>query len=229
MKNALLSLGLLGLASASPITSAYPETTTARGFRLVVNVTDPSRDFDPPIHSTYITGVHIGALSDAVIPGETKERSRIFFVNGTQEEANADQATTIWASWDIFESWNVSLEPDSETLSDATMNGGDGTKGVGIRHYKSPYAFLTPEDYVACRQLLPFGGVQVVIKQAKITFPPNGPAEHHIPKDCAPVRLLSECAELLPLSPRARFDYRFAVQSLCYKDVTGIDWTKYQS
>ncbi|KAG8417954.1 hypothetical protein J3459_006149 [Metarhizium acridum] len=229
MKKVLLALGFLGLASASPIESAWPETTHARGFRLVVNVTDLSRDFNPPVHNTYITGVHYGAMTDAVVPDQDFKIARIFFVNGTQEEADADTATTIWADWDIYESWKRSLELGSETLSEVLMSGGDGEKGIGIRHYKSPFAFLTPETYVACRQVLPIGGEQVVIKQAKTTFPPNGSPNHNIPKDCAPVRLLSECAELLPLSPRARFDYRFAVQSQCYKNVTGIDWTKYQS
>ncbi|OAQ62160.1 hypothetical protein VFPPC_14173 [Pochonia chlamydosporia 170] len=226
MRSILLTL-IMSLASASPITPAYPETTTSKGFRLVVNVTDPSRDFNPPIHNTYITGSHVGTLNDAVIPNEDKKHARIFFVNGTQDEANADKATTIWADWDTYRSWKLNLESPSQTLSGAFMSGGEGTVGAGIRHYKSPYAFLTPETYVACRQVLPIGGEQVVIKQAKTTYPTNGSPNYNIPKDCAPVRLLSECAELLPLSPDARFNYRFAVESQCYKDVRGIDWTKY--
>jgi hypothetical protein len=228
MKN-ILALSLAGLVVASPTGPAYPETTTARGFRLVVNVTDVSRDFDPPIHNTYITGVRVGTLTDAVIPGEDHKHARIFFVNGTQDEALADKATTVWPSWDVYESWRVELEAGSGTLSSAHMADGPGTPGVGIRHYKSPFALLTPETYIACSEVLPIGGRQPVIKQARTTYPPNAAPNHNIPANCVPVRLLSECAELLPLSPRARFDYRFAAQTQCYTNVTAIDWTQYQS
>ncbi|KHN99360.1 uncharacterized protein MAM_03058 [Metarhizium album ARSEF 1941] len=233
MTKTLLALSLMGLASAFPPQPAWPATTQAKGFRLVVNVTDLSRDLSPPIHGTYVTGAHYGVQTDAVVAGEEHRYGRIFFVNGTAKEASADNATTIWTDWDTYKSWRIDRAPAAPgTLSEVTMSGGRGDRGIGVTHYEGPLAFLTPETYAVCPDALPVGGTQRVIRHADAgTTRPEDPSPgSHVPRGCAPVRLLPECADLLPLSPRggSPIDYRFAVRSACYKNATGIDWTKYR-
>lgn len=85
MLSTVLSLGALGLAAAAPLESRqvvphYPPTQQSKGFNLVANVTDPSKDFTPPINSWFLTGLHVGAgLSDAALNAES---GRIFYQNG---------------------------------------------------------------------------------------------------------------------------------------------------
>ena len=82
--NSVVSLGLVGLASAVPLAGRqvphYPPTSLSTGFRLVANVTDPTRDFTPPINHWVLSGIHTGAgTSDVVLSAED---GRVLYQNG---------------------------------------------------------------------------------------------------------------------------------------------------
>lgn len=85
MLSTVLSLGALGLAAAAPLESRqvvphYPPTQQSKGFNLVANISDPSKDFTPPINNWLLSGLHVGAgLSDASL---SSTGGRIFYQNG---------------------------------------------------------------------------------------------------------------------------------------------------
>lgn len=88
MLNKVVSLGLVGLASAAPLASRqvpnYPPTAVSTGFRLIANVTVPSEDFTPPVNNWVLTGIHVGpALNDAALFEDGENVGRIFYQNGT--------------------------------------------------------------------------------------------------------------------------------------------------
>lgn len=85
MLSTLLSLGALGLAAAVPLEGRqvvphYPETKQSKGFTLVANVTDPSKDLNPPINHWRLASLHVGAgLGDAVLESDF---AWTFYMNG---------------------------------------------------------------------------------------------------------------------------------------------------
>lgn len=92
-----VTLGLAGLAAAAPTTVVphYPDSSVSKGFNLVINVTDPSRDLSPSIQNTYVTSIHVGAGLKLVGNSADPEAGRLFYVNGTAEEAFYGQSSIV--------------------------------------------------------------------------------------------------------------------------------------
>ncbi|KAK3377221.1 hypothetical protein B0T24DRAFT_678062 [Lasiosphaeria ovina] len=92
-----LPLGLAALTSSTPLSlprrSLFPPTSTAKGFVLVANVTDLSRDLTPSIQHFKLVGVHVGAgLETAVL---TPEAGRVLYENGTDAEGYGIAADSV--------------------------------------------------------------------------------------------------------------------------------------
>ncbi|KND93971.1 hypothetical protein TOPH_01542 [Tolypocladium ophioglossoides CBS 100239] len=231
-----LTLGLVGLAAASPVADRrvvphYPGTSLSKGFRLVINVTDHCKDFHPPIQNTYISSIHTGAGLALVGNSADAEYARIFYQNGTAQEKRFGGITTISDSGTppFPSGFKLVKDPGSETVSTAHLDGGLGSKGVGITAFPEPYAFLTPETYAACNESQPYyrGKYLIIIKQAQVTVDENGGIHRNIPEGCAPVRLLPECTQLNSLPKGSYSSHEFAIEDRCYKDVKSIKWSEY--
>lgn len=231
-----LALGLVGLAAASPIADRqvyphYPDTSQSKGFHLVVNVTDPCKDFNPPIQNTYIASIHTGAGLALVGNSADEQYARIFYQNGTAQEKRFGGETTISDSGTppFPAGFKLVRDQGSETVSTAHLDAGLGTKGVGITAFPEPYAFLSPETYAACNESLPYyqGRYFIIIKQAQTTVDENGGIHRNIPEGCAPVRLLPECTPLNDLPDGSYSSHEFAIEDRCYEDVKSIKWSEY--
>ncbi|KAF7550069.1 hypothetical protein G7Z17_g5980 [Cylindrodendrum hubeiense] len=223
-------LGLLGLTAASPVASkpSYPATETSKGFKLVVNVTDPSKDFKPSIQNTFITSIHTGA--GLALVGVIEGDGRIFYQNGTKKEQADSKATIITDGGTPLTPSGLKLtnDTDSKTLSTAHLDFGLGTPGVQLSSSKA-WSLVLPETYLACNESLDYyqGQYFVTIKQARITKNKDGSTNRNIPKHCVPIRLFPECAELETLPEGSYSSHKYALDSRCYKDVSKINWRLY--
>jgi hypothetical protein len=218
--------GLAALAGASPLNgqASYPDKDRSQGFRLVVNVTGLDHDFSPSIQHTYITAIHTGAAQNLLGIGE-QSSSRIFYVNGTTTEYLLGQATTQSDGSLPPTPFGYSLRPDFEgsAMSTAHLDAGPGDKGYVLTRFPVPYVFLAPEQMAICYESIPYyGGRNLhIVKNLNLNI------NKTLPGNCAPVRLIAECADLglIPVHGPASHDY--AYDSECYKSVKMIDWTQY--
>ncbi|KAF5966279.1 hypothetical protein FCOIX_12574 [Fusarium coicis] len=228
-------LSLLGLAAASPVqphinvNPKYPSRSTSKGFKLVVNVTDHSKDFDPPIHNTELTSIHTGA--GLALVGVIEKEGRIFYQNGTKEERQNGEATVISDGGTPLTPNGIALVADkkNKNLFGATLNFEPGTPGVQLNQPEDPYTYLLPETFVACNKSLEYyqGKHFIVIEQAHLTIDKNKKIQRNIPKGCAPIRLVPQCAELETLPKGSYSSHKYALESKCYKNVSKIQWKKY--
>jgi hypothetical protein len=228
-------LSLIGLAAASPVKPhivkdpKYPSRLTSKGFKLVVNVTDPSLDFDPPIQNFELTGIHTGA--GLALLGISEKDGRIFYQNGTKEERQNGEATVISEGGTPLTPNGIGLVADkkNKNLFGATLNFEPGTAGVQLNQPEDPYTYLLPETFVACNKSIEYyrGKKFVVIEQARITIDKNDKIQRNIPKGCAPIRLVPQCDKLESLPKGSYSSHKYALDSKCYKDVSKIEWKKY--
>ncbi|KAI5461445.1 hypothetical protein BGZ63DRAFT_357256 [Mariannaea sp. PMI_226] len=217
-------LGLFSLAAANPVPAADVQpravaSDTSKGFRLVVNVTDPSRDFDSAIQNYFVSSIHTGAGLALVGVNKNEDTGRIFYQNGTKEEYLNSKATTITdGGTPLFPAGLRLVKSKKSTeISVATLDNGPGTPGVQISALK-PNTYLLPETFFACNESLAYYGGRkfIIIKQTNFI--------KDVPKDCAPIRLIPECAELEDVPKGSLSSHEFALDSKCYKDVESIKW-----
>ena len=228
------ALSLLGLAAASPLASRqvqgdYPPKSSSQGFNLVVNVTDPSAELAQAVQNTFITSLHTGA--GLALVGVNSDSGRIFYQNGTSGEEEERQATIITDGGTPLTPSGFQLTKDSEeTLSSASLNFGPGTPGVQLSSFTEGYVFLLPETYVACNESIAYyqGKYFITIKQAETTVSEKtGQFEYNIPENCAPVRLIPQCAQLEDLPEGSYASHDFALESECYDNVSELKWSEY--
>jgi hypothetical protein len=221
LRRTIFALGLCSSGLASPVYSRdnYPALSTSKGFNLIVNLTNPSDDFDPPIHKSFVTTIHVGAGLSLV--GISAEKGPVFFQNGTDEERTAGQSTVVTLGGTPPTAAGFKLTPGDQPAGFASgdLDFGLGTPGIAI--HGEPVAYLTPETFYACNEPLEYyqGKDFVVIKQRA--------AGSDVPPECRAVRLIPKCAELAPLPGNAYANYDFAFESSCYDDVAAIDWSQY--
>ncbi|ETS73627.1 hypothetical protein PFICI_14573 [Pestalotiopsis fici W106-1] len=182
MLNLLILLVLLGVASASPrlvrrvvVARNHPPTQSSTGFRLIANVTDPSQDFDPPVHGWVLDAIHIGAgLNDAVLFADGDDVGRVYYVNGTADEIAGGQADTLTDGGTPLFPYGVYVADrnttDADGLHDVSVNAGSGQVGVQLEVSSSSStssSLLYPVlrgpgaaagTYVACNQYVSYYG-----------------------------------------------------------------------
>ncbi|KAJ6786123.1 hypothetical protein PWT90_02479 [Aphanocladium album] len=234
-----IALGLAGLAAAAPAATTgpyYPPTVNGNGFNLVLNVTDPSKDLNPPVHGTFVTSIHVGPAYNYVGQSSNADYARVFYVNGTAQDVRYGNSDIIsdGGTPPFPEVLSLVQDEGSETLSTAWLNAGNGGKGnykTGIAGFPNPIPELYPSTYVACKEPLAYyGGKEfVVIKQAKTTVSSDGKVEYNIPEGCAPLSLLPQCAKLNDLPEGSTSSHEYAATTRCYEDVNSIDWPKYHA
>ncbi|KZZ98368.1 hypothetical protein AAL_02886 [Moelleriella libera RCEF 2490] len=230
------ALSLVGLAAASPLAQRqvvpnYPSTQVSKAFHLVVNVTDLAKDFSPSIQNTYVSSIHVGAGLALVGTTSGPSKGRIFYQNGTLEEQRYSKSNVLTDSGTppFPSGLRLLLDPDSQYVSTAEIDGGSGDAGIGITSFPEPYAFLYPETWAACKEALPYyqGREYIIIKQAKTSVDQSGTINKNIPEGCAPVRLVPECTALNELPEGSLANHDHALDVKCYPDVRSLDWTKY--
>jgi hypothetical protein len=228
--------GLASLAAASPATldtrddtpPALPPASSSKGFNLVVNVTDLSRDFSPPVHQKYVNTIHIGAGQSLLGVGNRENNPRLFYINGTGTEYHFANSTLLTDSGKPLSPWGVSLVKDqgSDIVSTAHLDAGSGQRGIGLTRWSVPYTFMYPEMFAICNETVPYYGGKhfMVVKQVDL----DDRGTELMPKNCVPVRLFAQCAKLNDLPPDSWSSHEFAYETACYDDVAAIDWPKYR-
>ncbi|KAJ4168043.1 hypothetical protein NW754_011857 [Fusarium falciforme] len=242
MISSTIFLGLLGLAAASPLAPRpgyvephivtnprYPDRSTSTGFKLIVNVTDHSKDFDPPINNYEITTIHVGAGLSLV--GVVEQDGRVFYQNGTKDQRQDGEATVLTDGGTPLTPAGLAIQQNKENkqLYDASLNFGPGTPGVQLNALDDPYTYMLPETFVACDESLEYyqGKHFIVIKQARLSIDENNEIQRNIPDGCAPIRLVPQCAELEEVPEGSYSSHEFALDSKCYNDVAKIKWEQY--
>ncbi|KAH9886423.1 hypothetical protein F4778DRAFT_758993 [Xylariomycetidae sp. FL2044] len=228
-RTAILSLSLIGFATAVPLESRqvvphYPETETSRGFRLIVNVTNPATDLTPSVNGFELTSIHVGA--GLGVAGVSETNGRLFWQNGTAEDVHYNYGSILSYTGPDFP-WGLAVEaPNATTTPDGaaiSINAGGGSEHLRLSQHPEPYSFLGAlgyGTYAVCPREIPYyGEVFPVLRYAYATTS----GESTVPDDCTAVTLLPEC-DVLP----ADLPYGgIATNQRCYEDVSAINWPEY--
>lgn len=242
MFNRITSLSLLGLASAVPFTSRqvvpnYPPTSLSTGFRLIANVTDPSKDLDPPVNNWVFNAIHTGAgFNDAVLEADGDDSGRIFYQNGTAAELRYAQGHVLTDGGTPPFPFGISIagpdEVDANGYHDVSVNAGSGNVSVQLTQFPVVYPILragTSGTYIACPQVVPYYNAEyITIRWAYDVFNSTTALyDHQVPDACVAINLVPECATLNTLPEGSLSSHEYAANSTCYADVSAIDWTQY--
>ncbi|KAK6078637.1 hypothetical protein SCUP515_09687 [Seiridium cupressi] len=238
----LISLAIAGVASATPLSSRqvvphYPPTQSSTGFRLIANVTDPSEDFTPPVDNWVFNAIHVGAgFNDAVLLPDGTDSGRIFYVNGTAEDVYYYRGSTLTDGGTPPFPYGIYVASEDQTDAggshDVSVNVGSGTTGVQLTRFPDVYPTLAGAGqgtYVACNQTVPYYQKNyITVRWTYDTIDPDTSLNvHQIPEGCVAINLIPECATLNDLPEGSLSRHEFAATSVCYDDVSAIDWTQY--
>jgi hypothetical protein len=236
MIGSALFLSLIGLASVNGLPShevaAYPPKSVAKGFRLVVNMTDPSKDFHPPVHNTYVALFPFQADFGIAAAAKIGSNGTPFFRNGTKAEQAAGQSTILTDEWNLRTAHDWDLWPDKKNpgLSTVHLDAGRGTRGATLPD-ASPVAYMVPGQYLVCNQTVPADEVpqfSFLDRRRPIMLIRQTTVPNKVPGHCRPVRLVPECTELNKLNPGHYPTRNFVLDSPCYKKVSTIKWDQYR-
>ncbi|KAM3523877.1 hypothetical protein NHJ13051_004854 [Beauveria bassiana] len=185
----LIALGLAALATASPL------PTYSEGFKLQIQLDNPSQDFTPPVHNEYVVGAHISAGWAMVTPAPHHTEHATFHTNGTDADLWAARGTVVAGFGRYAQSWRTERSADDANLSSAMLRygGAPGTEGVRVIDQRGDL-MLGPGQYMVCdRRRLPPYRLAVEMTTGAV------------PGECVAVRLLPVCTELLePADPEER-------------------------
>ncbi len=217
---AIVMLGLSGSGLASPAdyprdTSNYPPLSKSKGFNLIVNLNEPDKDFDPPIHDNFVTTIHVGAGLSKI--GTSPLRGPVFFQNGTEESLAAGKSTVITLAGTPATPAGFKLTAsDNGGLATGNLDFGVGMPGISIAD--GLLAYLIPETFYACEEGIDY------YHGRKFAIIRHSGDRADAPQHCRAVRLIPQCATLQALAANAYGDYDFALESSCYEEVARIDW-----
>lgn len=178
----------------------------------MVKVTDSTTDFEPSIDSYYVSSIHVGA--GQALGGVDPQSARIWYQNGTASDLAYGQGTIVWDGGSPPFPHGFKLVYEQDLVSVVRVDVGPGTPGVQIiSSSDSSYPFLTAPDnigtYIVCEETVAYYGERqfLVLKHAAAD----------VPKGCAVVQLVPQCAELPDDGSLSRQE--FAQKAPCYDDI----------
>jgi len=228
-------LAFAGLAAAAPATisqfkPSFPPKNTAKGFQLLINVTDISRDFaDNPVHGQFVTGFQASGVRRYMVPGPAAS-ANVFFVNGSAEGLPYGWANTLL---DIGGPAPYGVQMDATPTDNAygiVVGIGPGTLNVGPASELNPlpcdiFYGAQPGSFAVCdtgfvATYHPKYLIQYFAGRGSFYNPEN------IPDNCVPVQLLPGCHSL-ENAQTATYEIERIWDSVCYDDVASIVWPEY--
>lgn len=202
-----------GLAAASPVALAPRDATdVSKGFSLVIDVEDRSKDFNPPVQGKFIGGFRIGAGIDALV-ADTKPGGPMY-LNGTAEETENFRGVVVGDNDFIQMSMILGTSPGS-TLGDVPVSIGPGTKALGVKwdgddeDPELAEAASNGAFWAACNKIDPRYPEMVFLERS---------ISETLPSNCIAIRLITQCADLPDLKPSTPWNRNFAVEVPCYKN-----------
>ncbi|KAK0620595.1 hypothetical protein B0T14DRAFT_431666 [Immersiella caudata] len=224
---------LLSLLPTLISASCVPLSSGSRGFRLVINVTDPSHDLTPPIHNTYFNLVHIGPAQNRAIAASTPGPT--FYQNGTSSSSSISFTTTLTdgGTPPFPEGITYQQEATDEHGAGIYVNAGSGAQNVKMTRLFNPLSYLTilneviGSSFVGCNGTIPYYGSERQFQVINwVTTTRNATGTHLvIPEGCVAVNLVPECAVLEALPVDAKSSHEWAQEVRCYEGVRGVKWS----
>lgn len=212
-----LTLTAATTALALPAGSSEPKLSHSTGFYLTAHVSDAAHDLTPPINGWVLGTAHTGAgLNAAVL---YSSNGRLFYENGTAEQARARQATLITDGGTPLFPSSLILQPAGEAPRITDIDFNQGT-AVGVVESKKGGPKLVnglgEGTFLACNATVPYYGYKFVTVQ--FLYGKKGETGvGAVPADCVPVELVPQCATLNDLPAGSYSSHEFAVDVACYE------------
>ncbi|KAK3339666.1 hypothetical protein B0T25DRAFT_594449 [Lasiosphaeria hispida] len=226
------SLGLTSVTAADE--GCIPRNSASFGFRLVVNVTDPSKDLSPSINGLFLHLAHIGPAQNRAYAAATP--GPIFYQNGTSNTPSLTNLLTDGGSPPFPEGMSYQQEQTDANGAGIYVNAGSGAQATKLTRLSAPYSYLTilaevtGSAFIGCTATIPYYGNSTYFPVINWVMTTRNATGTHlvIPEGCVPINLVPQCAALEALPPDARSSHEFAQEVRCYDNVGGIDWSRYQ-
>jgi hypothetical protein len=218
---------LAAVVSAGQISAkAPPSLSKSRGFHLVINVTDPSKDFSPSVQGQQIVAWHMLAVFNRAMP--VPRDGDIFYQNGTASERDG------WHSALLTElatnTASLNIDWSNSTKHDMHVDIGSHEIGLQISEYGG-YPFVSPFEpasnittFVVCKETVQWVSRNETDKFLALdlllgSVDENGKFALRVPENCTPVKLLPRCAKLPDVPEGSRASHEFAQEVPCFEDV----------
>jgi len=244
----LASLGALATAKPIRVRQSLDDFAASTGFRLIANVTDLSRDLDPPIHgwAMVIAITEADNVGVPILMDPSSEINRfptagqnglVWFLNGTDGsneqymqrgqicgDSNLVQALTVQNTTEYLDTHEhgVSVHPLSMSTAPPSTLG-----FAKSPDYPANYLFDdsgSDGTFMACMRPLSSAHTAPVIEYSYISCDLDSQQyTDNIPDDCAPITLLPQCDQLF--SEDGTQYNQGAVSVPCFVDVASVDWS----
>lgn len=207
----ITTLSMAALAAAAPAVRQPGSLSQSDGFTLIAKVTDPSRDLDPSVDGMPLSAIHTGAALNAAVLWSS---GRVFFQNGTAEEAQLRQTTIITEAAMPGFPFGISVPGPAEPRDIISISVGPGTYNI-IAGSDAPAMVngLGSGTYLACNATVPY------YQRKFITLQYAYDPATDIPAECAPIALVPQCATLDDLPEDSHSSHEFVQQVPCYEEV----------
>ncbi|KAK5654053.1 hypothetical protein OQA88_7731 [Cercophora sp. LCS_1] len=234
------SIAVLGLAATALAGDKYPEISSSKAYRLVVNVTETT-DFTPGVHGTELGLVATeGAAAFRVVtvaPGT----GSVFFSH-PDPEAQPGEINAEWWRSTVTNNGGRILGLQAEDINgqhlrfNMTAAAGSGDSGATVKP-EGPIYWANPTvsgmfiEYIVCNATVE-GGRHAV---DALAWSSRGPSYSlHLPDDCLRTKMFPQCDTVENVAGGGLSDevkaYLAAAEEIpCYKDVRAIDWSKYDN
>lgn len=222
------------LAMASAQSSSCTPHSASTGFRLVINVTDPSLDLSPPIHGQYLSTAHIGPGQNRAVAASSQNLSPIFYQNGTFQAQLQHRAGILTDTGSgLVEALTYLPLPDpSQGANGVFISIGESGAGTALTRLWTPQSYLTilsgviASSFVGCNSTIPYYGPErqfQVLNWVAATRDSTG-THVRIPEGCVPINLVPECAFLPAPVEGAVAGHEFVQEVRCYENVGAVAW-----
>ncbi|TWU78440.1 hypothetical protein ED733_008860 [Metarhizium rileyi] len=220
---AALLLASLATATASPSDAlklpSCDHQGEAKGFNLIINVTDLSYDPARLIHGTGITKLELSKSDTLLIANEYAALPLTFFQNGTDSNcellADSDDPAFHYGT-------KITVDEEFKDLSGVQLDFGHAQRGLCAVDRPPCDAFTDRElaNLLICKQKVgEYARTAHVLKQHASN------RNVTIPEACMPVRLLPECAEFEKPIHTEYSGHDEAATVGCLRNVSDWIWT----
>ncbi|KAI1646837.1 uncharacterized protein F4817DRAFT_339576 [Daldinia loculata] len=206
-------LTFLALVGATPVPQAAQQLSRSKGFHLKAELRDQTKDLDPPVAGTYLSGIHVGAGQNiAVVSASNPGSSTPYYSNGTEAQGWVDVLNDLGTDfpWGFIVQDSESTDATYPGEHDASINVGGGSNGITIEQSGDSVALsgLAPGYYAVCDRFI--GYVRTNIQVVRYVY-----EGETLPENCAAVNFVPQCATLDDLPATSEWTHDFVQEIDC--------------
>jgi hypothetical protein len=223
-----------------PRPGTFPPMDITTAFRLVANVTNLSKDLDPPVHNMYLYPDRATPPTNRASLAAGADRW-IFWLNGTGSELRAGPGAKLLTDSGMQYAYGLNMGFDQDFAEKHTRElyiniedqaGRGWNVGLGpnaMPHIYPPEPPFHNGTFMACEVegLRTDGGKAVVVNYVYTDVREVREWSKFVPDKCTPISIMAECAEMPKLLEVAEYNHDNALSVPCYKNVSEIDWPKF--